>query len=102
MVTLVTWPWTRMEAEAARVSLVVTTLPGYVPAAGFVMPAIVRVALELLATAHVAPASRIDTTPPLDVAVAVQFVKPDVSPIVGTAGMLKAGSNVTVIVSPAA
>jgi hypothetical protein len=78
-------------------------LPAYVPAAGFVMPAIVSVPAVLEGSAHVPPlsASVIVTVWPLVDAFAEQVAKPVGSVIVGVAGMVKPAGKTTVIVSPA-
>jgi len=70
--------------------------------AGFVRPSTVRLTAAELATAHDAPAS-VTVTTLLEVEpVAVQLVKPELSTIVGVAGIAKLELSVTEIVSPAA
>jgi hypothetical protein len=70
--------------------------------AGFVRPLTVRLSAAEFATAHEAPTS-VTVTTLLDVApVAVQLVKPELSTIVGVAGIVKPPLNVSEIVSPAA
>jgi hypothetical protein len=69
---------------------------------GFVIPLTVRLTAAELATAHDAPAS-VTVTTLLDVApAAVQLVNPELSTIVGVAGIVKAELNFNEIVSPAA
>jgi hypothetical protein len=67
-----------------------------------VIPAMLRVAAVLLASAHDAPAKVMVTTPPVALAVAVQLVNPLTKVTVGDAGTLKAELNVAVMVLPAA
>jgi hypothetical protein len=66
------------------------------------MPLTVRLTAAEFATAHAAPAS-VTVTTLLDVEpVAVQLVKPELSTIVGVAGIVKLELNVSEIVSPTA
>jgi len=69
---------------------------------GFVRPLTVRLAAAEPATAHDAPTS-VTVTTLLDVEpVAVQLVKPELSTIVGVAGIVKLELNFSEMVSPAA
>jgi len=70
------------------------------PAAGFVRPLTVSVALVDAATAHDAPASVTVTVVPDVEPVAVQLVKPAPSVIVGVAGIVKPALKTIVIVAP--
>src|SRR5690348_9031837 len=72
------------------------------PAAGFVRPLIVKVALVDAVTVHPAPASVTVTVVPDVDPVAVQLVKPAPSVTVGIAGIVKPPLKTTVIVPPAA
>src|SRR5271155_3753955 len=90
---------------AAVVSCDVATLNPLavkVPAPGLVIPAMVSDAAVLLPTAHDAPAKVTVTTPPVELAVAVQLVKPVPKVTVGVAGTVKLEFNVAVMVLPAA
>lgn len=72
------------------------------PTAGFVTPAITRLAVLLGASEHPIPANVIVTTLDAPAAVAVQFVNMLPSVIVGAPGTAKLEWNVAVIVPPAA
>jgi len=88
---------------AAVRSLLVATLyvlAGRLPAAGFVSPLTVNVAVVDAGTAHDAPDS-VTVTVVLDVEpVAVQLVNPETSVIVGVAGIVKPALKTSVIVAP--
>jgi len=88
---------------AAIMSLLVAmpnVLAARLPAAGFVRPLTVRVAVVDAATEHDAPASVTVTVVPDVEPVAVQVVKPEPSVIVGVAGMVKPELKTIVIVAP--
>ena len=70
-------------------------------AAGLVMPAIVRVAAVLGASAHEAPARVMVTVCPDPTPVAVQLAKPVGRVIAGVDGIVKPVGKTTVIVRPA-
>ena len=73
-------------------------LAAYEPAAGFVMPAMVKVPVVLVARAQVPCPSVTVTTLLVALPVAVQLANPPVRVMVGLAGMVKPELNVTVIV----
>ena len=75
-------------------------LAARLPAAGFVSPLIVNVAVVDAATAHEAPASVTVTVVPVVEPVAVQLVKPEPSVTVGVAGIVKPELKTTVRVAP--
>jgi len=77
-------------------------LAARLPAAGFVSPLTVSVAVVDAETAHEAPASVTVTVVPVVDPVAVQLVNPAPSVIVGVAGIVKPELKTTVIVPPAA
>jgi len=77
-------------------------LAARLPAAGFVRPLMVKVALVDAVTAHPAPASVTVTVDPEVDPVAVQLVKPVPSVTVGVAGIVNPPLKTTVIVPPAA
>jgi hypothetical protein len=93
----------RLAAAVSRLVLTVKPLPAYVPAAGFVMPAIVSVPAVLADSEQVPPLSDsvIVTVWPLVDAVAAHVVNPVGSVIVGVAGIVKPAGRTTVIMSPA-
>jgi hypothetical protein len=72
------------------------------PAAGFVRPLTVSVAVVDAATAHDAPESVTVTVVPVVAPVAAQLVKPAPSAIVGVAGIVNPELKTTVIVAPLA
>ena len=74
----------------------------YTAAEGFVIPAMLNEAGVRPFSAQPPPTRVTVTTLPTVAPVAVQLEKPVPSVIVGVAGIVKAGSNVTVIVLPAA
>jgi hypothetical protein len=89
---------------AAIMSLLVAmlnVLAARLPAAGFVSPFTVSVALVEAASAHEAPASVTVTVVPDVAPVAVQLVTPAPSVIVGVAGIVKPELKMIVIVPPA-
>jgi hypothetical protein len=87
----------------SRLVLTVKPLPAYVPAAAFVIPAIVSVPAVLAGSEQVPPlsASVIVTVWPLVDALAEHVAKPVGSVIVGEAGIVKPAGKTTVIASPA-
>jgi hypothetical protein len=88
---------------AATRSLLVAMLNVFaarLPAAGFVSPLTVSVALVEAATAHNPPASVTVTVEPAVTPVAVQFENPAPSVIVGVAGIVKPELKTIVIVAP--
>jgi hypothetical protein len=92
-----------IEAELAAVwSTLVLTVGVYVPAAAFVIPAIVNVAFVPAASVHEAPVSVITTVLLLPGLVRPHVTKPAVGVIVGAAGTVVPAGSTTVIVSPAA
>jgi hypothetical protein len=92
-----------LAAAASRVVLTVNPDAAYVPAAGFVTPAMVSEPAALAASAHVPALSlmSIVTVVPEPVAVAEQFAKPLGSVMVGDAVIVKPAGKTTVIVSAA-
>jgi hypothetical protein len=91
-----------LAAAVSRLVAMLNVLAAYEPLPGFVIPFTVRLTAAELATAHDAPES-VTVTTLLEVApVAVQLVKPELSTIVGAAGIVKPELNFTEIVSPAA
>jgi hypothetical protein len=88
---------------AASRSLLVAMLnelAARLPAAGFVRPFTVSVAVVDAATEHDAPDSVTVTVVPVVEPVAVQLVKPEPSVIVGVAGIVKPALKTMVIVAP--
>ncbi|HEY8407899.1 MAG TPA: hypothetical protein VIK66_07975 [Gaiellaceae bacterium] len=93
----------RVAVAVSRLVFTVNPLPAYVPAAGFVMPAIVSVPAVLDDSEQVPPlsASVIVTVWPLVDAAAEHVANPVGSVTVGVAGIVKPAGKTTVIVSPA-
>jgi hypothetical protein len=93
------------EGLAAAVSCEVAMLKplaGYEAAAGFVIPAIVRVPAVELARAQLPPESVMVTTCPVVEPAAVQLEKPLGNVIAGVTGIAKPEGKVTEMVLPAA
>jgi len=89
-------------AEVSRLVAMLNVLAAYEPLPGLVRPLTVRLTAAEFATAHDAPES-VTVTMLLDVEPAgVQLVKPELSTIVGVAGIVKLPLNLSEIVSPAA
>ena len=91
-----------LAATVSVVDLTVNPDAAYVPADGFVVPAMVSEPAALPASAHAPPlsASWIVTVVDALVAVAEQFTNPDGSVIVGVAGTVNPAGRTTVIASP--